>query len=134
MSEPLLVVDSLTVTMAGVPVLEDLSFTLQPGETLGLVGESGCGKSVTALSIMRLLPDPPGKIASGRILFDGIDMRTLDAAGLRAIRGDRIGMIFQEPMTSLNPVFTIGDQIAEAVLLHQGVNKKEAWARAWKTK
>ena len=126
MSEPLLVVDSLTVTMAGVPVLEDVSFALQAGETLGLVGESGCGKSVTALSIMRLLPDPPGKIASGRILFDGVDMRSLDAAGLRAIRGDRIGMIFQEPMTSLNPVFTIGDQIAESVIVHRGRTHRAA--------
>jgi len=123
---PLLAVDSLTVAMGTTPVLEEVSFQIAPGETLGLVGESGCGKSVTALSIMRLLPNPPGRITGGRILFDGIDMLSLDLAALRAIRGDRIGMIFQEPMTSLNPVYTIGDQIGESLIVHRGMNGRQA--------
>ncbi len=125
---PLLAVESLSVAMDGVPVLEDVSFSIAPGETLGLVGESGCGKSVTALSIMRLLPDPPGRITDGRILFDGVDMMSLDLPALRAIRGDRIGMIFQEPMTSLNPVFTIGDQIGESLIVHRGLGGAAARA------
>jgi len=129
---PLLSVERLDVTMRGIPVLEDVSFQIAPGETLGLVGESGCGKSVTALSIMRLLPNPPGRIAGGRILFDGIDMTALDAAGLRAIRGDRIGMIFQEPMTSLNPVYTIGDQIGESLIVHRGMSGSAAKAETAK--
>ncbi|MBL8697829.1 MAG: ABC transporter ATP-binding protein [Alphaproteobacteria bacterium] len=129
-SEPLLQVDGLTVTMAGVPVVEDLSLALMPGETLGLVGESGCGKSVTALSIMRLLPNPPGRIAGGRILFDGADMLGLPIERLREIRGDRIGMIFQEPMTSLNPVFTIGDQIAETLVVHRSLGRRAAMDEA----
>jgi oligopeptide/dipeptide ABC transporter ATP-binding protein len=112
--------------MGATPVLEDVSFRIAPGETLGLVGESGCGKSVTALSIMRLLPDPPGRIIGGRILFDGTDMLSLDIAALRTIRGDRIGMIFQEPMTSLNPVYTIGDQIGESLIVHRGLNGRAA--------
>ena len=123
---PLLAVESLSVAMGGVPVLQDVSFSIAPGETLGLVGESGCGKSVTALSIMRLLPDPPGRITAGRILFDGTDMTSLDIPALRAIRGDRIGMIFQEPMTSLNPVFTIGDQIGESLIVHRGMSGRAA--------
>ncbi len=110
--------------------VDGVSYKILPGETLGVVGESGCGKSVTALSIMRLIPDPPGKIAGGKILLKGQDLTTLPEEQMRKVRGKRIGMIFQEPMTSLNPVFTIGDQIAEAVLLHQGVGKREAWARA----
>src|SRR5262245_30986054 len=123
MSEaPLLAVESLSVAMGATPVLEDVSFSIAPGETLGLVGESGCGKSVTALSIMRLLPNPPGRITAGRILFDGADMTALDIAALRRIRGDRIGMIFQEPMTSLNPVYTIGDQIGESLVVHRGMS------------
>ena len=125
---PLLAVEGLSVAMGGVPVLEDVSFSIAPGETLGLVGESGCGKSVTALSIMRLLPDPPGRITAGRILFDGVDLLSLDLPALRAIRGDRIGMIFQEPMTSLNPVFTIGDQIGESLIVHRGLSGKAARA------
>jgi len=112
--------------MGATPVLEDVSFQIAPGETLGLVGESGCGKSVTALSVMRLLPNPPGKFLGGRILFDGTDMLSLDIAALRAIRGDRIGMIFQEPMTSLNPVYTIGDQIGESLIVHRGMNGSAA--------
>src|SRR5262249_31591807 len=93
-------------------------------------GESGCGKSVTALSIMRLIPDPPGKIVDGQVLLKGADLVKLPEEEMRKVRGKKIGMIFQEPMTSLNPVVTIGDQIAEAVILHQKVGKREAWDRA----
>jgi oligopeptide/dipeptide ABC transporter ATP-binding protein len=110
--------------------VDGVSYQVQRGETLGVVGESGCGKSVTALSVMRLIPDPPGRIVGGRILFDGVDLASLDDEGIRKIRGNRIGMIFQEPMTSLNPVFTVGDQIMEAVLLHKGVSRAEARAHA----
>jgi peptide/nickel transport system ATP-binding protein len=110
--------------------VDGVSYKVLPGETLGVVGESGCGKSVTALSIMRLIPDPPGKIAGGQILLRGQDLVTLPEDQMRRVRGKRIGMIFQEPMTSLNPVFTVGDQIAEAVLLHQKVSRREAWDRA----
>ena len=127
---PLLSVEGLGVAMGGVPVLEDVSFAIAPGETLGLVGESGCGKSVTALSIMRLLPEPPARIASGRIVFDSTDLLDLDAERLRSIRGDRIAMIFQEPMTSLNPVFTIGDQIGESLIVHRGASRAAARAEA----
>jgi oligopeptide/dipeptide ABC transporter ATP-binding protein len=130
MTEPLLSVQDLSVSIGRAPVVENLSFDLLPGEMLGLVGESGCGKTVTALSITRLLPEPPVRIAGGRIAFEGRNLLGLPPAALRAIRGDRIGMIFQEPMTSLNPVFTVGDQIAEAVLLHRPIAKSEARKRA----
>jgi peptide/nickel transport system ATP-binding protein/oligopeptide transport system ATP-binding protein len=110
--------------------VDGVSYAIQPGETLGCVGESGCGKSVTALSIMRLIPDPPGKIVEGEVLFEGVDLVKLPEDQMRKVRGNKIGMIFQEPMTSLNPVFTIGDQIAEAVILHQHVSKAEARQRA----
>ncbi len=103
-----------------------MSFALEAGRTLGIVGESGCGKSVSALSIMGLVPRPPGRIAGGEILFEGRDLLKLDAAEMRALRGDRISMIFQEPMSSLNPAFTIGDQIAEVLLRHRKISKKEA--------
>jgi len=93
--------------------VDDVSFYLNRGETLGLVGESGCGKSVTALSLMRLIPEPPGRIVNGQIDFDGINLLDLPMSEMRNIRGNRISMIFQEPMTSLNPVFTIGNQLAE---------------------
>jgi len=106
--------------------VDDVSFTIDSGETLGLVGESGCGKSVTSLSIMRLIPSPPGHIEKGRILFRGRDLLGITEAEMRKVRGNDIAMIFQEPMTSLNPVFTIGSQIIEAVVLHQKVGKKEA--------
>jgi peptide/nickel transport system ATP-binding protein len=110
--------------------VDGVSYAIQSGETLGCVGESGCGKSVTALSIMRLIPDPPGKIVEGEVVFDGVDLVKLPEDQMRKVRGNKIGMIFQEPMTSLNPVFTIGDQIAEAVILHQKVSKREGWERA----
>jgi peptide/nickel transport system ATP-binding protein len=110
--------------------VDDVSFSVRRGETLAIVGESGCGKSVTALSVMRLVPDPPGRIVGGSVTLEGTDLLGLDDAAMRAIRGNRISMIFQEPMTSLNPVMRIGDQITEAVRLHQAVTRKEAWARA----
>jgi oligopeptide/dipeptide ABC transporter ATP-binding protein len=110
--------------------VDGVSYVVKRGETLGVVGESGCGKSVTALSVMRLIPDPPGKIVQGHILFEGKDLATLPESEMRRVRGNRIGMIFQEPMTSLNPVFTVGDQIVEAVVLHRGLSKQQARARA----
>jgi len=106
--------------------VDGVSFALEAGRTLGIVGESGCGKSVSALSIMGLVPQPPGRIAGGEILFEGRDLLKLDAADMRALRGDRISMIFQEPMSSLNPAFTIGDQIAEVLLRHRKYSKKKA--------
>lgn len=131
---PLLQVERLQVefrTRAGtVPVIRDLSFCVAGGETLGIVGESGCGKSMTALSIMRLVPIPPGRIAGGRILLDGEDLLSMPDRSMRKLRGNRIGMIFQEPMTSLNPVFTIGDQIMEAVQLHEPIGREAARQRA----
>ncbi|MCI0338979.1 MAG: ABC transporter ATP-binding protein [Acidobacteria bacterium] len=109
--------------------VDDISFTLNQGETLSLVGESGCGKSVTALSIMRLV-SPPGRIVNGQIIFEGRDLLKLSEDEMRAIRGDDIAMIFQDPMTSLNPVYTVGDQIAEAIRLHRRVSRREAWNQA----
>jgi peptide/nickel transport system ATP-binding protein len=110
--------------------VDDVSFRVRRGETLAIVGESGCGKSVTALSIMRLVPDPPGRIVGGSIMLEGTDLLGLDEMKMREIRGNRISMIFQEPMTSLNPVMRIGDQITEAVRLHRPMNRKEAWDQA----
>ena len=110
--------------------VDGVHFSVDAGETLALVGESGCGKSVTAFSILRLIADPPGRIAGGEILFEGQDLLRLPEAQMRAIRGDRIAMIFQEPMTSLNPVFTIGEQIAESVMLHRGASRRDATRRA----
>jgi len=106
--------------------VDDVSFIIAPGETLGLVGESGCGKSVTASAIMRLVPEPPGRIAGGQILFDNIDLLRLSEKRMRSIRGNRISMIFQEPMSSLNPVYTVGDQVAEVIELHQKLKRREA--------
>jgi len=100
------------------------------GQTLGLVGESGCGKSVTALSVMRLIPDPPGKIMGGEIIFDGQNLLKLSESEMRRIRGNTISMIFQEPMTALNPVYRIGSQMAEVIQLHQNVSRREAASRA----
>ncbi|MDQ7827653.1 MAG: ABC transporter ATP-binding protein [Armatimonadota bacterium] len=113
-----------------VKAVDGLSYDLHRGETLGIVGESGSGKSVHALSIMRLIPQPPGKIVAGEILFEGRNLLSLSEEEMRRIRGNRIAMIFQEPMTSLNPVLTIGEQIAEAVMLHQRLPRKAAWDRA----
>ncbi|MFP4016458.1 MAG: ABC transporter ATP-binding protein [Halanaerobiales bacterium] len=110
--------------------VDGVNFEIYPGETLGVVGESGCGKSVTSLSVMRLIPEPPGKIEDGEIIFKGRDLTKLSNAEMRKIRGNEISMIFQEPMTSLNPVFTIGNQISEAIMLHKDVNKKEAMAQS----
>jgi len=105
--------------------VDDVSLSIRSGRTLGLVGESGCGKSVTAHSIIRLIPQPPGKIVSGEIHFEGEDLLAFSEAQMRKIRGNRISMIFQEPMTSLNPVFTVGEQVAEVIRLHQKRSKKE---------
>jgi peptide/nickel transport system ATP-binding protein len=110
--------------------VDDVSFHVRRGETLAIVGESGCGKSVSALSIMRLVPDPPGRIAGGAILLEGTDLLALDEAEMRKIRGNRMSMIFQEPMTSLNPVIRIGGQISEAVRLHRPVSAREAWDKS----
>jgi oligopeptide/dipeptide ABC transporter ATP-binding protein len=118
-----------------VRAVDGVDFSIEPEKTLGIVGESGCGKSVTALSILRLIPDPPGKIEAGEILFhrngDILDLVRLNAKGsqMRSIRGNEIAMIFQEPMTSLNPVYTIGNQIAESIILHQGLGKSDAVAK-----
>jgi len=110
--------------------VDGVDLELKEGGTLGVVGESGCGKSVTALSVMRLIPDPPGKITQGEIFFGGTNLLKLSEAEMRKIRGRSISMIFQEPMTSLNPVFQIGDQISEVLRLHEGLPRKEAWDRS----
>ena len=109
-----------------VKAVDGVSFKINQGETLGIVGESGSGKSVTALSVMRLIPHPPGKIVGGEIYFEGKDLLKLDDKEIRKMRGKKISMIFQEPMTSLDPVFTIGHEIGEVIQLHQGLNKEEA--------
>jgi peptide/nickel transport system ATP-binding protein len=109
-----------------VRAVDGVDLYINQGETLGIVGESGCGKSVTALSIMRLIPQPPGKIVEGQILYNGLDLVTIPANKLRKIRGKEISMVFQEPMTSLNPVFTCGEQIAEALRLHEGLGRRDA--------
>ncbi|MCC6313264.1 MAG: ABC transporter ATP-binding protein [Thermomicrobiales bacterium] len=112
-----------------VKAVDDVSFYIMPGETLGVVGESGSGKSMTGLSIMRLIPSPPGKIAAGEIIFEGQDVLKMSDDQIRSIRGNDIAMIFQDPMTSLNPVLTINRQISEALQLHMGMNKRQARAR-----
>jgi peptide/nickel transport system ATP-binding protein/oligopeptide transport system ATP-binding protein len=113
-----------------VKAVDGVDLKLKEGETLGLVGESGCGKSVTALSILQLIPSPPGRIVRGEIFFDGIDLLALSEAEMRKIRGRSISMIFQEPMTCLNPVFQVGVQISEILRLHEGVSRKEAWEQS----
>ena len=132
--KPILEVDSLRTrffTRDGVVrAVDGLSFNLLPGETLGIVGESGCGKSVTALSILRLIPPKLGRIVSGSIHFEGTDLSTLNEGEMREIRGNAISMIFQEPMTSLNPVLTVGSQVAESIMVHQGLSKSAAMKRA----
>jgi oligopeptide/dipeptide ABC transporter ATP-binding protein len=130
MSEPVLSVRNLRTSFfveeGEVKAVDDVSFDVFQGKTLGIVGESGCGKSVTSLSIMRLLAEPPGKVVGGQILYKGRDLLKLGAEEMRKVRGNEISMIFQEPMTSLNPVFTIGNQIGEAIELHQrGLSGKE---------
>src|SRR5881394_2203644 len=131
---PLLEVEDLRThffTRDGVVrAVDGVSFTIQPGETLALVGESGCGKSVTSLSILRLIASPPGRIVSGAIRFGGRDLLALSEPDMRKVRGNEISMIFQEPMTSLNPVLTVGSQIAEALVLHRGLARNDAAARA----
>ena len=126
----LLTIEDLEIAVGNRAVIEGVSLSIRPGEMLGLVGESGCGKSVTALAIMRLLVEPPMRIVRGAIRFEGEDILSLEERELEELRGDRIAMIFQEPMTSLNPVFTIGNQIAEVVLLHRNVGRQAAEARA----
>jgi peptide/nickel transport system ATP-binding protein len=113
-----------------VRAVDGVSFEVMPGETLAIVGESGCGKSVTSMSILRLLPMPPARIAAGRIEFDGRNLLDLSEPEMRKVRGNAISMIFQEPMTSLNPVLTVGRQIAEALVLHRGMSQRDAMARA----
>ena len=134
MTQPLLSVENLSTwfhTSSGVArSVDGVSFAIGAGETLGIVGESGCGKSVTALSILRLI-QPPGRIEAGsRIMFEGKDIVTLDDKGMRGIRGNRISMIFQEPMSALNPVFTVGDQVAEVARVHGNGSRQDAWNRA----
>jgi peptide/nickel transport system ATP-binding protein/oligopeptide transport system ATP-binding protein len=130
----LLSVDNLTTAFqtanGQVTAIEDISFDLQTGEILGIVGESGSGKSVTALAIMGLLPRPPARILGGRILFDGTDLLTLSDRAMQRLRGPGIAMVFQEPMTSLNPVFTIGDQVIETIRAHEPLSQRTAFARA----
>ena len=134
MSEPLLAVENLQThffTDDGVVrAVDGVSFEIYPRETLAVVGESGSGKSVTSLSILRLVPEPPGRIVGGSIRFKGRDLLALSPAEMRAIRGKEISMIFQEPMTSLNPVFTCGDQISEALVLHEHLDHRQARERA----
>lgn len=131
MAENLLSIEDLSVEFrtdeGTIRAVDGVSFDVPKGKTLGVVGESGCGKSVTAMSIMQLIPTPPGKFVSGKIMYDGLDILKLPKQALRKIRGNRISMIFQEPMTSLNPVYTVGAQISEAVRLHQGLKKKQAF-------
>jgi peptide/nickel transport system ATP-binding protein len=133
-SAPLLEVEGLKThffTRDGVVrAVDGISFSVAPGETLAVVGESGCGKSVTSLSILRLIASPPGRIVEGRITFEGRDLLALSERGMRDIRGNEISMIFQEPMTSLNPVLTIGRQIAETLTVHRGLDAQAAEARA----
>ena len=130
---PLLEVENLSVEFGTkdrrLRVVDEVSFDLGVGETVGLVGESGSGKSVTALSILRLVPEPPGHLAGGRVLLDGVNLTALPAGRLPDIRGRDIAMIFQEPMSSLNPVMRIGDQIGEAILLHQRLDSAARRAR-----
>ena len=127
---PLLALENLHVSAAGHPVIEGVDLVIAPGEMLGLVGESGCGKSVTALAAMRLLAEPPMRLTAGRVLLDGRDLTALSEQAMQAVRGNDMAMIFQEPMTSLNPVFTVGDQIAEAIALHRPVSRAQAMAQA----
>lgn len=129
-NKELLKVNNLGITFftdrGALPAVQEVSFTVHPGETLGVVGESGCGKSMTALSLMQLIPSPPGKITSGEIIYKGEDLLKKSEREIQNIRGKEISMIFQEPMTSLNPVVTVGKQIMEAVLTHENISKEDA--------
>ncbi|MBT5029286.1 MAG: ABC transporter ATP-binding protein, partial [Nitrospina sp.] len=129
-SSPLVAIENLSTYFHTdeniIKSVRNVDLTLHKGETLALVGESGCGKSVTALSAMRLIPTPPGKFESGRIFFKGQDLLQASEAEMQSIRGNEVSMIFQEPMTSLNPIFTIGDQIIEAIRLHQDKTAPQA--------
>ena len=119
-----------TVRKRQVRVLSDISFTVGRGETLGIIGESGCGKSMTALAMLRMIPSPPGRITAGRVLLNGEDLLQVPEKRIRGIRGGEISMIFQEPMTSLNPVYTIGNQIAETIRRHKAIGRAAAWKEA----
>jgi peptide/nickel transport system ATP-binding protein len=134
MPGPLLEVEHLTTVFetdrGTLRAVDDVSFSVQAGSTLAVVGESGCGKSVTALSIMRLVASPPGRVVSGSVTFEGTDLLGLDEGRMRRVRGNRMSMVFQEPMTSLNPVYTVGSQIAEAVRIHAGTTREAARERA----
>jgi oligopeptide/dipeptide ABC transporter ATP-binding protein len=134
MAEPLLSIQELCTDFLGVRgqarAVDGVSLDVLPGETLALVGESGCGKTVLALSVLRLIPDPPGRVTSGRALFRGRDLLALPEAEMRGLRGSALSMVFQEPMTSLNPVFRVGEQIAETLRLHKGLDRKAAWSAA----
>ncbi len=132
--DPLLTIEALKINfhmlVGTVRAVDGVSFHIHQGETLGVVGESGCGKSVTAMSLLQLIPMPPGELVSGQALFEGRDLFKLSGEAIRKVRGNRISMIFQEPMTSLNPVFTIGNQICESIQLHQGLEKNAAKDKA----
>lgn len=134
MREPVLRVEDLQtefrIRAEWYPAVDNVSFTLERNETLALVGESGCGKSVTALSIMGLVPQPQGRVSAGRILFDGTDLRTLGETKFETLRGNRMAMVFQEPMTSLNPVMSIGSQVAETLRVHRALSRADAEAKA----
>ena len=134
MTEPLLCVEGLTTILhlpsGPVPVVDGVDLQVQPGESLGIVGESGCGKSMLALSLIGLQPNPPAEIIGGTAMFEGIDLLALSPGQLRDIRGRRIGMVFQEPMTALNPVMRVGDQIAEIMRRHLRLGRRAAWRRA----
>ena len=134
MSEPILQVKNLKTyfyTSEGVAkAVDDVSYSLNEGETLGLVGESGCGKTVSALSILRLIQEPPGRIVNGEVIFEDNDLLKLSPEEIRKVRGNKISMIFQEPMTALNPVFTVGNQISEAFTVHKGLGRREAMERS----
>ncbi len=133
-TDPILEIDDLHTrfaTRAGpVPAVDGVSYDLHRGEILGVVGESGCGKSVTALSVLRLIQDPPGRITGGAIRFEGVDLLGLGEEEMRRIRGNEISMIFQEPMTSLHPILTIGRQLSETLVLHQGLSQAAAWEKS----
>lgn len=134
MSESIIQIRDLSIEFrtdeGTVKAVKNISFDIPKGKTVGLVGESGSGKSVTSLSVMRLIPNPPGQVTSGQILFNGKDLLKISESQMRDIRGNNISMIFQEPMTSLNPVFTVGDQISETLMLHQGLSKTDAWEKS----